>query len=140
MLSQPSLDCLVQRNRLQYLARLVANKPRAVLAILQATPHKQQLPWTVQLARDLQQLYEGVCDVKVLLPPLTGNGSAWVEFILSQPDKRHNLVGQLFYSTSCLDKVANLMHDSRQLTFECELCAAPQPAFPTSKALALGTA
>ena len=32
--------------------------------------------------------------------------------------------------------MANLEHDSRQFTFKCELCAAPQPAFPTSKALA----
>ena len=46
ILSQPSIDCLVQRKRLIYMARLAYVQPKALWAILQASPRKQQMPWT----------------------------------------------------------------------------------------------
>jgi len=136
MLSQPSLDCLVQRKRLQYLATLSITKPKALLAILQARPQKQQLPWATQMVSDLERFYAGVVEVRsVLPPPAEGNGAIWMEFITAQSDRWHTLTNSLFYTNSCLDKSVGVDNES-QLNFQCQICAAPQPAFATAKALA----
>ena len=88
MLSQPSIDCLVQRQRLHYLARIVLNRPRALWAILQSTPGKQQLPWTAQVVADLQVLYANVGAARVNLPAPSDDGQAWLKFLIqkSQPN------------------------------------------------------
>ena len=56
-------------------------------------------------------------------------------FLRDFPNKWEQLAGQLFYLESCLDRQQHV-HDSQMLTFECDLCPCPRPAFSTAKALA----
>ena len=44
-LQAPSIDCLLMRGRLRYLARIVKATPHALMALLFATPKGKQMPW-----------------------------------------------------------------------------------------------
>ena len=55
--------------------------------------------------------------------------------MLNQADKWHALIGNIFYVQSCLDRQAPTI-PTIQLTFVCEICTSPRPAFCTAKALA----
>ena len=134
-LAQPSIDCLLQRKRLDYMARLVYVRPRALWAILQSKPANKQIPWTKQAINDLQCLYDNVADARNALPMPGQDPSAWFDFMLNRADNWHALVGQLFYVQSCLDRQAPTI-PTIQLTFVCEICTSPRPAFCTAKALA----
>ena len=135
-MSQPSIDCLVQRKRLIYMARLAYVQPKALWAILQASPRKQQMPWTCQACKDIKCLYSSVAAVREALPDPVANPNAWFQFMSNQREKWHRLVDNLFYSHSCLDQRASEHEGSNPLTFKCEVCCEPRPAFATAKALA----
>jgi len=85
MLSQASIDCLLQKQRLQYLSRLVANRPKSLWAILQTTHKDVLLPWAAQMAQDLNTLYAKVSAVRDVLPEPRSNSQAWFDFFARFP-------------------------------------------------------
>ena len=87
------------------------------------------------MAKDLKTLHSRVAAVRDALPDPDENSQEWLRFILSFPSRWHQLVDMLFYSQSCLDR-QQIGQDTAQLSFKCELCNDPQPAFASSKALA----
>eukprot|EP00973_Karenia_brevis_P031278 4317486-Karenia_brevis.AAC.1 len=54
LLKAPSIDCLLMRSRLRYLARLVKTKPLALLSILRSKPRGKQLSWAKLVVDDMR--------------------------------------------------------------------------------------
>jgi hypothetical protein len=76
-LSRPSIDCLVVRQRLRYLPRLLLRRPRALIAMLQATFKDDKLPWVVQLRKDFNVLYSYSWAITKYLPAPDPCESSW---------------------------------------------------------------
>ena len=83
----------------------------------------------------MQCLYDNVADARNALPVPVHDPLAWLEFMKNEADGWHALVDKLFYVQSCLDRQAQPV-ETVQLTFVCDICANPKPAFCTAKALA----
>eukprot|EP00969_Alexandrium_andersonii_P243361 10750391-Alexandrium_andersonii.AAC.1 len=54
----PSIDCLLARARMAYLARLVWHRPPALLAILRARPRGRRSPWLDIIIGDMRRMTE----------------------------------------------------------------------------------
>ena len=65
----PSIDCRIQRNRLQYLGRITRRHPSASMALLQTCDEHGQpiLPWVSLVASDLTRMRFCVKEVSNLL-------------------------------------------------------------------------
>jgi hypothetical protein len=138
-LGYPSIDCVLQRRRLLYAARLVRAGPKALLALLSVRDSNGEpaMPWTKQLRGDLDVLYRTVPGVREILPEPT-DAKRWFDFWVAQPFQWEKLVSLLCYSDSVCDPVACVVPsaDKTPLAVACEMCPAPCPAFKSQKALA----
>jgi len=141
LLSAPSIDCVIVKQRLLYIARLARKQPRALSALLQAQVkdsrgNKANLKWTTQARRDLKVIYERVViHSEVLLPEPSSAHAAesWNRFMCEFPKRWEELVQSLHFAESVLDK-----HDKgdsllQVKPFMCSLCTGV--AFATQKAL-----
>eukprot|EP00973_Karenia_brevis_P032839 4533990-Karenia_brevis.AAC.1 len=64
----PSLDCLIQRARLNYLVRLLVHEHRPLIALLSIRLHGGRvLPWVEQIRQDLRDLHDGAHGIQDVL-------------------------------------------------------------------------
>ena len=130
-LRAPSIDCLLMRSRLRYLARLFSSSPKSLLGLLASRPRGQMLTWSKLILSDLMVLRQRV-SLCSRLPDPEEDASAWVEFIRRGPVAWSLAVKTLHFIESACDKHA--MPDLQcQLVchFRCDACDC---AFPTEKA------
>lgn len=132
----PSLDCLIQRTRLRYLARLTRGGHRPLLALLGACDKQGRLllPWARLLRDDLQSLHANVTEPSRSMPDPVSCPDAWQDLMVDKPAVFHRYVEGLFYVASVCDTCSSV-GSSVAKTFVCDLCPAPLPAFKSSKAL-----
>ena len=136
MTGYPSIDCIIQRRRLLYVARLVRAGPKPLIALLSARDAKGEvaLPWTKQLNADFHNLYINVEKVREILPePSAAN--EWFCFMQEHPLEWARYVSLLSYSHSVCDRVVAPSMDKSPTAMPCEICPAPHPAFRSQKAL-----
>ena len=135
MAGVPSIDCLIQRARLNYLVRLVTHQHRQLIALLSIRSRDGSvLPWLALVRSDLNVLYLKVAGIGAELPPPNEDPTAWYDFMRDDPDKFRCHVRNLSYIVSVCDSSATTENAS-SLNFPCVLCPVPQPAFKSSKAL-----
>jgi hypothetical protein len=130
-----SIDCLIQRARLKYVARVSSSRCRPLLALLRSRPRGQPLPWTQQVFVDFNALYNFVPDVRASLPKPTLGGALqdWYRFIKLKPSAWSELVDQLRFIDSCIDKVK--VSESLESVISSHVCGDCNAAFASSKAL-----
>eukprot|EP00973_Karenia_brevis_P065142 9044142-Karenia_brevis.AAC.1 len=94
-LGWPSIECLITRRRLKYLATLCQRKPASLWALLGCSASAREhcpLPWVNLVLADLQALYAfHDCKLAQLGPP-KANTEAWVRFMVSWPFEWRQLV------------------------------------------------
>ena len=135
----PSIDCLIMRQRLTYLARLVCGDSTALLAILQQevlhsrSATKRRLPWVAQSINDMRVLYISVVSARVCLPPPDDAPQVWWSFIREQPEKFKEMVKDLFFCESVCDTRVEATDTDVVTRFACNECGGR--SFSTSKAL-----
>ena len=140
LMQRPSVDCLLQRGRLKYLKRLLAVRPRPLLAVLHCRVKNAILPWVQLVLADLRVFQERVLAKSGFwLPDPATAPDAWATFIINCGSLWGPLVDQIFFCESIAD-VAAAQGDAPALRpFTCNMCtdigAPPTPAFTTRKAL-----
>ena len=109
------------------------------MALLQTCDEHGQpiLPWARLVASDLTRLRFCVKEVSNLLPDPSICPYVWYDFIKHNKDQWGSFVERLYYVESVCDRTASSEStvDTSALTFRCEKCDAPYPAFATLKAL-----
>ena len=136
-LGMPSIDCVLQQNRLKYLRRILINQPRVLIAVLHHRPNGKILPWVQLILNDLSDLRKMVNCCQELPPPRE-HPNEWLTYICACGDTWREIVGRLHYVESVCDrKVAGA--SPHLLAFRCNLCPASESegrrAYPTRKAL-----
>ena len=135
-LQQPSIDCLIMRRRLLYVARIVACKPLALIGLLRGRRNGQPLPWVRQMHGDLTVLHNSVLRGSAcpLAHPDAGL-EGWPAWIAGNLTAWRACVGQLFFTSSILDASAADTPGVR--TMACSICSGEgRPAFLTQRSLA----
>jgi hypothetical protein len=132
----PSIDCVLQQNRLKYLRRVLVNRPRVLVAALHQQPNDRILPWVKLVLEDLDTLRRrvGVCQE---LPPPRDHPNEWSTYIGSCETTWREVVSRLHYVHSVCDRKVTVVSPDI-LAFECTVCLASQAqgrrAFATHKA------
>ena len=138
----PSVDCLLQRARLKYAARLAQNKPRELLALLSFSTRGSKLPWVQTLVDDLvtireimkEQFGKDIGDPEV-------DAHLWFMVMDSFPTEWAEGVDRLFFVRSACDPPEKSGTD--WLALEDPLVHAPHSCsscglfFATAKALGM---
>ena len=128
--SIPSVDCILQKKRLAYLARLILCRPKSLITLLHATRCECRLPWTRFVLQDMSFLRGQ--SLPWLPCPVAGY-LAWVEYITADPGRWKEITSSLHYTCSCLDASATdtsvAVHALR-----CQLCDTGR-TFASTKAL-----
>ena len=133
-LQQPSIDCILIRKRLRYVARIVEAKPQSLVAFLRVARADRALPWVEQMYADFAALHRSGYEVAASLPPL-GAPELWPAWIAQHSNEWIRLVDGMTFPQSVLDKVVAEGTPSHALP--CPLCVGPcVRAFETPKALA----
>ena len=131
-MSQPSDDCLVQRARLKFVARLVSNAPDVIPALLALKPKGKNLQWVDLVLDDFRMLQSRVlCHSELLLPDPVVDPDAWSSFMIQWRTPWAQYVDRLFYVESVTDRRNEATPVTNQ--FSCNMCAIH---FDTQKALA----
>ena len=65
----PSIECVLARARLRYVRRIVAEQPKALLALLAIRHKNQPLPWVTLVLNDLRALRIAVAGCNDLPDP-----------------------------------------------------------------------
>eukprot|EP00973_Karenia_brevis_P059386 8267400-Karenia_brevis.AAC.1 len=101
-LQVPSIDCILQQQRLLYLQRLVLHGPQILLAMLAITSESSQVPWTRCIINDLRTLarYANLQH----LDDVVESAEGWIAFIRNAGDDWCRVVEQIFYVESILDR------------------------------------
>ena len=130
-LQAPSIDCLLMRGRLRYLARIVKATPRALLALLFAAPKGKQMPWYSPIIEDIRTLKcrVGLCGP---LPDPKVESRKWVDFMIQNPEKWSPAVSALHFVESQCDSHVQSVTGSPALHCRCDVCSA---SFASSKTL-----
>ena len=133
----PSIDCIMRRARLRFLARIVQSSHSALKATLALSFRGVRLPWVRAVIEDLHSLHCASLAVQASLPSpgIMEHDSVWFDFMLNQREMWITLVNGYFFAESCLDKTA-IGADARLcvsgLTFRCTQCTSQ---FSNNKAL-----
>ena len=132
-LNAPSVDCIIQRNRLLYLRRLLINKPRVLLAALHFQFKGRRLPWVELILEDLRRVKKDLRCCSSLGDPAV-DIEAWTTTITSH--LWPSIVYLLHYTGSVSDRSS--VRSSEKL-FSCDICSCGNEAsvvsFATQKAL-----
>eukprot|EP00973_Karenia_brevis_P058640 8167445-Karenia_brevis.AAC.1 len=127
----PSVDCLLQRKRLHYVARLLKHRPKSLITLLFSDGAGKRLPWTRLILEDLEFLRS---DCLTSLPSPGSEYEAWLNFILNNERRWCEIVNSLHYTASWSD-TQQVAPSPGVRSFVCQLCNTGQ-AFASSKALA----
>ena len=89
----PSIDCLIQRARIRYLARLIRCDHKSLIAILSARSADGDviLPWVRLVRRDLMYLYVQAPSVTEVLPGPEIEPNKWYGFMIDKPSEFDSL-------------------------------------------------
>eukprot|EP00973_Karenia_brevis_P002289 307810-Karenia_brevis.AAC.1 len=100
-LSAPSIDCLLMRGRLRYLARIVRLRPQALMSLLFSKPGNKRLAWSKLIVEDMRTLATRVSICSHLQHPSL-NSKCWVDFMIHQPEKWSLAIATLhFFESRC---------------------------------------
>jgi hypothetical protein len=133
LLKVPSVDCLIARQRLAYLARVTRAKPRGLLGLLHLRAGTKRLPWVMEVAKDCQRLRNNGL-LPSCFPDFFDDPSAW-QHLLNDSTCWKGLVDKLFFIESVTDKhvaTADRNDGDRVLAYACARC---EKAFASQKAL-----
>ena len=123
LLKVPSIDCLIARLRLAYLARISRSRPRALLGLLHLRVGAKRLPWVIEAAKDCHRLRDhGV--LPATYPDFFEEPEAW-QSLLEDPVRWKHLVDGLYFVESVTDRCAPDTADAvngRLLAFACDRC------------------
>ena len=95
----PSIDCILVKQRLMYLGRVLRKAPPPLIAILGAQTH-EALPvskWAQQVRHDLCFLYENSSQLKVTLAHPDVCPRDWYEFMIHDQMKFKHCVHALCF-------------------------------------------
>eukprot|EP00973_Karenia_brevis_P061236 8515083-Karenia_brevis.AAC.1 len=126
-----SVDCILQRKRLLYLARLLVRKPKSLMALLFASKEKKKLPWTRLIINDM--CFVRTESLQFLPPPCIGHAD-WSQYILDDVQRWREVATSLHYTASCTDK-EQVPGTPASLSFVCQMCN-PACGFASEKGLA----
>eukprot|EP00973_Karenia_brevis_P017885 2456427-Karenia_brevis.AAC.1 len=134
----PSIDCIMRRQRLLYLPRLLQHGPPSLAAMLQATAGDKAMRWACLIKDDLIALQKGVPEKLEQLPSPVDDPQPWYNLIADYGGQWCQLVKMLHYTESACDRRTLEHHSTFGLAhvFVCRECPAPHPSFYTQKALA----
>lgn len=124
----PSIDCIVARARMRYIARLARTRPVTLLALLSSRPAGKPLPWVDLVVNDMTMM-RGTVSACAALPHPGTDPRAWAEFML-EPAPWSRAVASLHYDASVCDAAPALRGEATN-PFACEQCGA---RFATSRA------
>jgi hypothetical protein len=127
----PSVDCLLCRGRLRFLARLVRSQPPHVISFLSVRFKTKPLPWVELIRSDVDRMRLTVSLCSYLPDP--SDSSAWCRMMIDQPAQWANAVSAIHFTESMGDPPSSGLHDDPHVL--PHVCGDCQTAFPTSRAL-----
>ena len=125
----PSLDCVLCRARLAYVARLLRAGPPALTAPLRQGPQQRRSPWFHRVVDDFRLLRRLVARCAPLPDP-DADPERWREYIASDALRWKQDVGMLFFTDSVCDADAPRAGEAIARPFACHDCGT---AFATAK-------
>lgn len=100
LLLMPSIECLIMRRRLLYLARIVASGHKSLVASLALSYNGERLPSVVLICKGMSLMYERIPAVRGWLPAPYCDPFAWAGVLKEFPFKWHEFVQQVdFYES-----------------------------------------
>ena len=128
-LGVPSIDCLLTRFRLQYLARVLRG-PRQLRALLAQTFNGRRLSWVDLIIEDMRKLAAFHGDALNCLGDPVTSSEKWREFVCS--NRWHDCVASMQFTSSRHDLKSGPVAEITR-SFVCTSC---NSCFLTRKALA----
>ena len=132
-----SVDCLLQRARLNYVLRVNVSRCTPLLAILRSRLGGRSLPWVQQILFDFRSLYVFSPELKQSFPDPLSDGAAdvWYASMTSNMQYWHNVINNFRFIESCVDTVKM----SETLESTASVCVHPcnecNASFSTRKGL-----
>ena len=130
-INQPSIDCIIARARLQFLGRIVRQRPRTLLGLLHLRRNHKRLPWVEQVAKDVEHLRR-TSVVAHSIGSFFDNPTGWHSIINDEATWRHIVADLFFVESICDSKQREQVGGSRHLGFVCNKCDC---AFASQRAL-----
>ena len=143
MVGAQSIDSLIVQARLQYACRLANNDKAAPLkSLLASKPGGKHMPWAVQLASDMQYMYDNSTIGNLVKPAgHTDSMCTWLHVMKHERAEFQACLNEMSFVGSCLDSDVQVSEDGSILSplpgqsiFSCMQCA-PPVSFFSSKAL-----
>ena len=143
MVGAQSIDSLIVQARLQYACRLANNDKAAPLkSLLASKPGGKHMPWAVQLASDMQYMYDNSTIGNLVKPAgHTESMCTWLHVMKHERAEFQACLNEMSFVGSCLDSDVQVSEDGSILSplpgqsiFSCMQCA-PPVTFSSSKAL-----
>ena len=135
----PSIDCLLRRARLRFLARISRSDHQPLKAILSLTFKGKHLPWVQLVNQDMVAFYQASKDVQDMLPcpGIQLHDDKWHQLMYDNPHAWNKIVDAYFFSESCLDRVQLGTEIGSMTAGNCEAWPCPDctSQFPNEKAL-----
>ena len=125
----PSIDCVLCRQRLRYLARLLRASPPSLMALLRQRPRGRRGAWMNLIVADLGRIQTLVARCSKLPAPEC-DPAAWASYILEDAVRWKQDVQLLFFTESVCDRETPKEHVDLMKPFVCSECSV---AFATSK-------
>ena len=131
LLCAPSIDCLIAKQRLRYLGRIVRTHPRGLIGLLHIRAGEKRLAWVKLVANDCELLktYESLPSS---LPHMFVDSGPWLALMRSEPQWTQ-AVDRLHFCESVSDRQHGPTHSpARILAYPCTRC---NKAFASQMAL-----
>ena len=131
-----SLDCIILKKRLRYLARLQNANAAPLIALLQVRPNGNTLPWISQIKSDLKFVFASVAGARMSLPHPDNHANRWLEFMTESSHAWKCIVDRISFVDSRVDKldIGDELAAPAVLQFVCDACG---EKFANNKALSL---
>lgn len=126
-LRQPSVECLIAKQRLAYAGRVTRQQPQALLGLLHIRKGATVIPWMSALQEDVQFLRTHVVPES---PELHADPQWWHD-IMNDETLWKKVVSELFFVSSATDRRRS-SHTDERLSHECQKC---DKAFVSARAL-----
>ena len=131
----PSVDCLMQRCRLRYIATIFRSDPTELKGMLALKVNGRSLPWVEMILNDLKVLRPFLCtELGGDIGDPAVYHETWVAVMRFMRDKWRRAVERIFFTSSICDPVEKLNSTSDTSAFQCEECGL---AFFSKKALGM---
>ena len=134
-----SIDCLLLKRRLLYLARLLSSSCDALLALLSQSrvdpaSHKViEMRWVILIRRDLRSCFECSAEARSCLPDPDEFPGVWHDLIKHDRCKWKSIVSNIFFYESVCDASRHKASDLLTPCFKC-VVAGCDASFSTAKA------